>query len=204
MHPARFFTLALAALVSTLSTTPVFASRFADLDGSPGLRSESAMVISEDGSVIYSKDAETVRPIASLTKLMTAMVILDAGLDPDEAAKVRSQNRAKVIQFFTKLQRTYEQGEKKLNSAKYLEDVNALKNLREAENIDISMLDADEQAFVMAKKQAMDEKLNKVRNLQRQRSRELDLQETNPEMKGINFVIRKARVEAEGGGVEPA
>jgi hypothetical protein len=114
------------------------------------------------------------------------------GLDPDEAARVRSQNRAKVIQFFTKLQRTYEDGEKKLNSAKYLEDVNALKNLREAENIDISMLDADEQAFVMAKKQAMDEKLNKVRNLQRQRSRELRTKRMPPAKRRARAAARRA------------
>jgi D-alanyl-D-alanine endopeptidase (penicillin-binding protein 7) len=93
MHPARFFALALAALVSTLSTTPVSASRFADLDGSPGLRSESAMVISEDGSVIYEKDQSTVRPIASITKLMTAMVIIDSGVDLQEKITVTRDDR---------------------------------------------------------------------------------------------------------------
>ena len=93
MHPARFFALALAALVSTLSTTPVSASRFAGLDGSPGLRSESAMVISEDGSVIYEKDQSTVRPIASITKLMTAMVIIDSGVDLQEKITVTRDDR---------------------------------------------------------------------------------------------------------------
>jgi D-alanyl-D-alanine endopeptidase (penicillin-binding protein 7) len=93
MHPARFFALALAALVSTLSTTPVSASRFADLDGSPGLRSESAMVISEDGSVIYEKDQSTVRPIASITKLMTAMVMIDSGVDLQEKITVTRDDR---------------------------------------------------------------------------------------------------------------
>ncbi|MFA9218564.1 MAG: serine hydrolase, partial [Sphingomonadaceae bacterium] len=34
--------------------------------------------------VLMAKDANTVVPIASLTKLMTAMVVLDARLDPDE------------------------------------------------------------------------------------------------------------------------
>ncbi|MFA9218595.1 MAG: M56 family metallopeptidase, partial [Sphingomonadaceae bacterium] len=36
------------------------------------------------GTVLMAKDANTVVPIASLTKLMTAMVVLDARLDPDE------------------------------------------------------------------------------------------------------------------------
>jgi D-alanyl-D-alanine endopeptidase (penicillin-binding protein 7) len=51
------------------------------------------MVIAEDGSVIYSKDAETVRPIASVTKLMTAMVILDSGVDLDEKITVTREDR---------------------------------------------------------------------------------------------------------------
>ena len=49
--------------------------QFTNLQGSPNLRSASAMVINADGDVIYGKDIDTVRPIASLTKLMTAMVI---------------------------------------------------------------------------------------------------------------------------------
>jgi D-alanyl-D-alanine endopeptidase (penicillin-binding protein 7) len=49
------------------------------------LRSSSALVQdAETGETVYGKNAETVVPIASITKLMTAMVILDAGLDLDE------------------------------------------------------------------------------------------------------------------------
>ncbi|MBU1032804.1 MAG: serine hydrolase [Patescibacteria group bacterium] len=36
------------------------------------------------GEVLFSKQPHDVRPIASITKLMTAMVLLDAGLDMDE------------------------------------------------------------------------------------------------------------------------
>lgn len=44
-----------------------------------------ALVLEEgSGRVVLAKDADTVVPIASLTKLMTAMVILDAKLDPSE------------------------------------------------------------------------------------------------------------------------
>ena len=49
------------------------------------LRSSSALVQdAETGEIVFGKNAEAVVPIASITKLMTAMVILDAGLDLEE------------------------------------------------------------------------------------------------------------------------
>ena len=81
-----------ASLVLGLSTS-LQASRFASLDGSPGLRSASAMVVSDDGTVIYGKDENTVRPIASITKLMTAMVIIDSGVDLSEKITVTRADR---------------------------------------------------------------------------------------------------------------
>jgi D-alanyl-D-alanine endopeptidase (penicillin-binding protein 7) len=86
-------TVLYALLLNLLASLPLQASVFSDLNGEPGLRSASAMVIAEDGSVIYSKDAQTVRPIASVTKLMTAMVILDAGVDLDEKITVTKDDR---------------------------------------------------------------------------------------------------------------
>ena len=68
-------------------------SHFANLQGNPGLRSASAMVISSDGNVIYGKDIDTVRPIASITKMMTAMVIIDSGLDLDEKITITRADR---------------------------------------------------------------------------------------------------------------
>ena len=67
-------------------TWPILAqaSQFTELKGSPNLRSASALVINADGNVIYGKDIDTVRSIASITKLMTAMVILDSDLDLNE------------------------------------------------------------------------------------------------------------------------
>ena len=41
-----------------------------------------------EGKVLMAKDANAVVPIASLTKLMTAMVVLDARLDPNEKLRV--------------------------------------------------------------------------------------------------------------------
>jgi D-alanyl-D-alanine endopeptidase (penicillin-binding protein 7) len=68
-------------------------SKFAGLSGSPGLRSASAIVLDGTGNVIFGKDVETVRSIASITKLMTAMVVLDAGLDLGEKLTITRADR---------------------------------------------------------------------------------------------------------------
>src|SRR5262245_21617417 len=53
------------------------------------LRSSAALVIDQDtDEVLFSKNAEAVLPIASITKLMTAIVVLDAGQAMDEPVKV--------------------------------------------------------------------------------------------------------------------
>ncbi|MEZ5502708.1 MAG: D-alanyl-D-alanine endopeptidase [Halioglobus sp.] len=68
-------------------------ARFSSLKGNPGLKSASAIVLDSGGHLIYGKDVDTVRPIASITKLMTAMVVLDAGLDLDEAITIADEDR---------------------------------------------------------------------------------------------------------------
>ena len=73
--------LLISLLLLTTPTALLAATQFEHLEGSPDLRSASALVTGAGGEVIYGKDIDTVRPIASITKLMTAMVILDAGLD---------------------------------------------------------------------------------------------------------------------------
>lgn len=58
------------------------------------LKSRSAVVFDlRDGEVLFERDAEHVRPIASLTKLMTAMVTLDANLPMDEVIEVSKEDR---------------------------------------------------------------------------------------------------------------
>ena len=53
------------------------------------LQSHAVLVIdAETGKTIYAKNAAAVRPIASITKLMTAMVTLDAGLPLDEKISI--------------------------------------------------------------------------------------------------------------------
>jgi len=74
------------ALAAAL-TQPAFAS-----GASPSpleLKSSAALVLDEEtGQVLYGKNTESVLPIASITKLMTAMVVLDANLDLNEQIQV--------------------------------------------------------------------------------------------------------------------
>jgi D-alanyl-D-alanine endopeptidase (penicillin-binding protein 7) len=60
----------------------------------PRLQSAIAMIYDEqDQRPIYSKNAENVVPIASITKLMTAMVVLDAKLPMDEPISISAEDR---------------------------------------------------------------------------------------------------------------
>ena len=68
-------------------------SKFSDLPGDPELRSASAIVLDGNGEIIFGKNVDTVRSIASITKLMTAMVVLDANLDLDEKLTIAKADR---------------------------------------------------------------------------------------------------------------
>jgi len=64
-----------------------------------GLVLRSAAVIVKDqqtGKLLIQKQAKAVMPIASITKLMTAMVVLDAGLDPDETITIEEEDATAV------------------------------------------------------------------------------------------------------------
>ena len=93
MHFVKAMTLNFTVLLLATCPLATQASNFADLKGSPDLRSASALITNGDGHVIYGKDIDTVRPIASITKLMTAMVIIDSGLDLDEKITVTRADR---------------------------------------------------------------------------------------------------------------
>lgn len=58
------------------------------------LRSGSALIMdAREGALLFAKDIYTPRPIASLTKLMTAMVILDAQLPLEEPIAITPADR---------------------------------------------------------------------------------------------------------------
>jgi D-alanyl-D-alanine endopeptidase (penicillin-binding protein 7) len=85
-----------AGTITTAMASPLLQaddSRFANLKGNPGLRSASAIVLDAQGNLIYGKDVNTVRPIASITKVMTAMVTLDAKLDLNEKITITKEDR---------------------------------------------------------------------------------------------------------------
>jgi D-alanyl-D-alanine endopeptidase (penicillin-binding protein 7) len=57
------------------------------------VESGAALVVDDAGDVIYAKNADRVLPIASITKLMTALVVLDAGLPLDEAITISESDK---------------------------------------------------------------------------------------------------------------
>lgn len=61
------------------------------------------MVVDDNGQVLMAKDADTVVPIASLTKLMTAMVALDAQLDPQELLHIESEDVDRIKHSVSRL-----------------------------------------------------------------------------------------------------
>ncbi len=61
------------------------------------LRSSAALVLDErDNIALYERHADRPRPIASITKLMSAMVILDADLPMDETITITREDRDKI------------------------------------------------------------------------------------------------------------
>lgn len=61
------------------------------------LHSSHALVVDQrEGITLYQKNADQERPIASISKLMTAMVILDAGLDLDQVVRITRADRDRL------------------------------------------------------------------------------------------------------------
>lgn len=63
----------------------------------PRLGSAIAMIYDEqDQRPLYTKNADAVVPIASITKIMTAMVVLDANLPLDEPIRITNEDRDRL------------------------------------------------------------------------------------------------------------
>ncbi|KZX57908.1 hypothetical protein A3709_19995 [Halioglobus sp. HI00S01] len=77
-------------VAESVSASP---NRFGGLAGEPRISSASAMIVDKDGNVLFEKDASRERSIASITKLMTAMVALDSRLPLDEMLTVTREDR---------------------------------------------------------------------------------------------------------------
>jgi serine-type D-Ala-D-Ala endopeptidase (penicillin-binding protein 7) len=70
-----------------------FFPQHVDAGNGPLLKSRHALVLDEKGKVIVSKKADSTSPIASITKLMTAMVVLDAKQNMKQTLTVTKADR---------------------------------------------------------------------------------------------------------------
>lgn len=68
------------------------------------LRSGAVLVVDDRGQRIYGKNTRAVKPIASITKLMTAMVVLDAKLPMDEEVRIVAADRDQLRNSRSRLQ----------------------------------------------------------------------------------------------------
>lgn len=76
-------------LIGALALLLAFGPARALASGDPSLRSRAVLVVDRDtGEALISKNADVVMPIASLTKLMTALVVLDAHQPMDEVLEI--------------------------------------------------------------------------------------------------------------------
>jgi serine-type D-Ala-D-Ala endopeptidase (penicillin-binding protein 7) len=87
--------LFLAALAVTATAQPI---------RDPKLKSSSVLIIDQsDSSVLYSRHPDVAMPIASITKLMTALVVLDAKQPLDEPIQITDADRDLPKSAFSRL-----------------------------------------------------------------------------------------------------
>ena len=97
------FAIAMAAWLLVSAPDAAAAGKTAKPAG-PGLKSAAALVVdAKSGEVIFEQDAGKVTPIASLTKLMTALVVFDAQQPLDEVIMITAEDRWKGKGAFSHL-----------------------------------------------------------------------------------------------------
>ena len=83
--------------VLALITLSILSVPERERDGRPHIRSESMIVRWADtGEIILSKDPDRVRPIASITKLLSALILAKDGLPPDEWITLEEQDKDRL------------------------------------------------------------------------------------------------------------
>src|SRR6185312_16160977 len=101
--------LALLVAIGMLSVAPASeagpaAGPLASLSGSPDVRSAAVLIVDEaNSSVLYQRQAAIAAPIASITKLMTALVVLDARQPLDELITLSKEDTNPVKGAFSRL-----------------------------------------------------------------------------------------------------
>jgi len=98
-------------LVPIILATALFAAPSAEAahfhrhdSDEPDLRSSEALVLDEThATVLYSRHADVAQPIASITKLMTALVVVEAKLPLDESLEITEDDCARGKGAFSRL-----------------------------------------------------------------------------------------------------
>ncbi len=100
---AERFALVTACLLAG-SALPAMAGHQSSANRLPQLRSNAVLVLDEsDSSILLSRQATVPTPIASITKLMTAMVVLDSDQPLDEMLIVTDEDRERGRGAFSRL-----------------------------------------------------------------------------------------------------
>ncbi len=93
------------ALLALFAIAAGASARTAAAPHEPRVRSQAALVIDqESGEILFGKNTQSTLPIASLTKLMTAIVTLDAQLEPDELLQVTQADVDRLRRSHSRLQ----------------------------------------------------------------------------------------------------
>lgn len=108
-RPAPFFRLACLQAVLALLLLPgaemAMAQKRAPAPERLQLASEKAVVFdAQTGKVLYAKNANDSAPIASITKLMTAMVVLDGKLPMEEMLTITKEDIDRLKGTYSRLQ----------------------------------------------------------------------------------------------------
>lgn len=93
--PARRIAAARPSMVRARAVSPSFGHLYGlqKADDALDLKSSVALVVDQDtNEVLFSKNSGAVLPIASITKLMTALVVIEAGLSLDETLVVNQED----------------------------------------------------------------------------------------------------------------
>jgi D-alanyl-D-alanine endopeptidase (penicillin-binding protein 7) len=91
LRPRNWLLVVPASLIATLCWSQPLPT------GKPETRSSSVLVMDEaDASILYSKQAQKVMPIASITKLMTALVVLEGKQPLDESVTILPIDRERT------------------------------------------------------------------------------------------------------------
>ena len=92
------------SLVAGLFLTVLAFNADATPNRDPKLKSSSVLIIDQsDSSVLYSRHSDVAMPIASITKLMTALVVLDAKQSLEEPIEITAADRDLPKAAFSRL-----------------------------------------------------------------------------------------------------